>query len=282
MPLQHNGKDLLGSLLDVSAGPKLLDHHRVHATMGCGRRVVLVAYSVRGFTKLSEEDRDKLECLGFHKCPFRALVPSFVEGLISSLHRILKSLLDGASELLRERARDNAPKEVANDQPTGTPARLSKGNNPAKSKRGQDGRRDLRLCKQGRDINERLRRLLIIQDNTCNFGSEPKRPGAAPFRARRKLESNALLSSATGDGGSQSSKSGARGPYGSGGRRLGSESCWHRWTARAGRLSTLDVRRTAPQGERGALLAAPAHRPRLQAVTSGRLRRGLGNSILKQ
>ena len=91
------------------------------------------------------------------------------------------SLLDGASELLRERARDNAPKEVANDQPTGTPARLSKGNNPAKSKRGQAGRRDLRLCKQGRDINERLRRLLIIQDHTCNFGSEPRRPGSSPF-----------------------------------------------------------------------------------------------------
>ena len=49
-------------------------------------------------------------------------------------------------------------------------------------------------------------------------------PGAAPFRARRKLVSNALLSSAAGDGGSQASKPG-RGPYGSGGRRLGSESC---------------------------------------------------------
>ena len=93
----------------------------------------------------------------------------------------MTSLLDGASKLLSERARDNAPEEIANDQPKGTPARLSKGNNPAKSKRGQDGRRDLRLRKQGRDINERLRRLLIIQDNTCNFGSEPRRPGSSPF-----------------------------------------------------------------------------------------------------
>ena len=53
----------------------------------------------------------------------------------------------------------------------------------------------------------------------------PEGPGAAPFRARRKLVSNALLSSATGDGGCHASKSRASGPYGSGGRRLGSESC---------------------------------------------------------
>ena len=70
-----------------------------------------------------------------------------------------------------------------------------------------------------------------------------KGPGAAPFRARRKLVSNALLSSAAG-------------------RR---------------RLPSKQTREVA-----SALLAAPAHRPRLQAGASGPFRRGLGNSILKQ
>ncbi|OLP82566.1 hypothetical protein AK812_SmicGene36783 [Symbiodinium microadriaticum] len=70
------------------------------------------------------------------------------------------SLLDGASKLLRERACDNTPEDVASNQPAGTPARLSKGNNPAKSKCGQNGSRDLRVCEHGRSISERLRRLL--------------------------------------------------------------------------------------------------------------------------
>ena len=93
----------------------------------------------------------------------------------------MTSLLDGASKLLSERARDNAPEEIANDQPKGTPARLSKGNNPTKSKRGQEAGRDLRLCEQGRDICERLRGLFIIQDHTCNFVNEPRTPGSSPL-----------------------------------------------------------------------------------------------------
>ena len=61
VPLEYKGRELRGELLDVGAGPVLLDHHRIHATMSWkGRRVVLVAYTVRGLEKLSSEDRETL------------------------------------------------------------------------------------------------------------------------------------------------------------------------------------------------------------------------------
>ena len=66
VPLEYKGRELRGELLDVGAGPVLLDHHRIHATMSWkGRRVILVAYTVRGLEKLSCEDRETLHCLGF-------------------------------------------------------------------------------------------------------------------------------------------------------------------------------------------------------------------------
>ena len=65
-PRLHKGRQRFGEVLDLSAGPKLLDPKRLHATEGWrGTRVVLIAYTVRSLEKLSEEQRGIAEALGF-------------------------------------------------------------------------------------------------------------------------------------------------------------------------------------------------------------------------
>ncbi|CAE7711939.1 unnamed protein product [Symbiodinium sp. CCMP2592] len=67
VPLQWKGRTVHGELLDVSRGACVLEHHRLHATMPWrGRRCVLVAFTVRDLWKLSENQRESLEALGFN------------------------------------------------------------------------------------------------------------------------------------------------------------------------------------------------------------------------
>ena len=64
--LAVGGKNLKGRLIDLQRGPAFFDAHRLHATMPWrGRRMVLVAFTVRNPEKLQEEHVRFLESVGF-------------------------------------------------------------------------------------------------------------------------------------------------------------------------------------------------------------------------
>ena len=64
--LDHKNTRVAGEVLEISRGPVLFDSRRLHATQPWkGRRTVLVAYSIRGAEKLDEQQRARLQQLGF-------------------------------------------------------------------------------------------------------------------------------------------------------------------------------------------------------------------------
>ena len=64
--LSVGGKSLSGRLIDLQRGPAYFDPHRVHATMPWrGRRLILVAFTIRNPEKLKREHLEFLESVGF-------------------------------------------------------------------------------------------------------------------------------------------------------------------------------------------------------------------------
>ena len=99
---------------------------------------------------------------------------------------------DGFGVRLGQAACHQSPEEVPHDDSSHVAVGFLQGHKAPESQRLSDVSRHFRVCYLACHRDERLGGVLIVEHESQGFCCGPDGPGAAPFRARRKLVSSWL------------------------------------------------------------------------------------------